>query len=244
MRGGGVDQLMPDPRPFSHILFDLDRTLTFYPVPTAGVVTSTFARLGISISSLGSAEDIASRYDALWVALERDADSADELRLAAWRRLIAERGLPADGLAERISAEYGVVRRANGVRLFDGVRELLRDLRAAGYRLALLTNGLSDAQWDKIRSLEIEPCFDAIAVAGDTGLYKPDRRAFAALLDRLHAKPHRSLFVGDSYETDIVGAHAAGLATAWVRPEGTPVPGNLMPQYAVPGVLDVRAVVL
>jgi HAD superfamily hydrolase (TIGR01549 family) len=229
---------------FSHILFDLDHTLSYYPLSTVGVLVATFERLRLSLEPFGPAHDLASRYDALWVALERGAESTDELRLAVWRRLLMERGLSTDGLAERIAAEYGAVRRANGVRLFDGARELLSDLRAAGYGLGLLTNGLSDGQWEKIRSLRIEPHFDAVVVAGDVNVYKPDPRAFAVLLDRLGARAPTALFVGDSYEMDVLGAHAAGLAAAWVRPEGTPLPGDVVPRFAFSRAVDVREVVL
>ena len=235
---------MTGQRTFSHILFDLDHTLSYYPLSTAGVVAATFDRLQLSLEPFGPAHDLASRYDALWVALERDAESTDELRLAVWRRLLMKRGLSPDGLAVRIAAEYGAVRRANGVCLFDGARELLSDLRAAGYGLGLLTNGLSDGQWEKIRFLRIEPHFDAIVVAGDVDVYKPDPRAFAVLLDRLGAHAPKALFVGDSYEMDVLGAHAAGLATAWVRPEGTPLPGDVVPRFAFPRAVDVREVVL
>ncbi len=235
---------MPDSRAFTHIVFDLDHTLTFYPMSTAGVVAATFDRLGLPLGSIGTAEDLASRYDALWVALERGAESADGLRRAVWRKLLAERGFPADGLAERVAVEYGTLRRANGVRLFDGVRQLLSDLRAAGYGLGLLTNGLSDVQWEKIHSLDIEPLFDAVIVAGDVGLFKPDLRAFAALLGRLGAVPSRTLFVGDSYDMDVVGAHSAGLAVAWICPEGTPLPGDVVPRFVFPSVLGLREVAL
>ncbi len=235
---------MPDRRPFSHILFDLDHTLAYYPLPTAGVIAETFLRLDIPLTSLGAPDEVATLYDNLWVELERGIRTADELRLAVWRRLLASRGLLANGVAERIAAEYGATRRAHDVRLFDGVRELLAELRRAGYGLGLLTNGLSDAQWDKIHSTRIEPFFDAILVAGDAGLYKPDPLAFAALLERLGASRDRALFVGDSYEMDILGAEAAGIACAWIRPAGTPIPGPVVPDYQFANVLDVREVAL
>jgi HAD superfamily hydrolase (TIGR01549 family) len=243
-RGGGIDQLMPDSRTFTHIVFDLDHTLTFYPMTTAGVVAATFARLGLTLAEEVPVEDLASTYDKLWVSLERSAESADALRLAVWRRLLAERGLPDDNLAGRIAVEYGAIRRANGVQLFDGARQLLLDLRTAGYGLGLLTNGLSDVQWEKIRSLGLEASFDSILVAGDVGVFKPDSRVFAMLLDRLAALASRTLFVGDSYEMDVVGASAAGLETAWIRPLGAPLPGRVVPGFAFPNIQGLRGVVL
>lgn len=235
---------MPDQGTFSHILFDLDHTLTFYPLSTAGVVAETFARLGLPLAPLGSADELARRYDALWVALQRDARTIDELRLAVWRRLLAEAGGSPDGQAEKVATAYGIVRRENGARLIDGVPNLLSELRAAGYGLGLLTNGEPYAQWETIRSLGVEPLFDVVLVAGDIGLYKPDPRAFAVLLDRLGASPEAALFVGDSYEADVMGAHAAGIRSAWIRPAETPRPGAVAPEYEISSVLDVRGIAL
>jgi HAD superfamily hydrolase (TIGR01549 family) len=164
--------------------------------------------------------------------------------LLVWKRLLAARGLAGDGLAERVAAEYGRLRRVHGVRPYDGVPALLEDLRAAGYGLGLLTNGLSDAQWDKIRSTGLAPRFAAVLVAGDVGLYKPDPQAFEALLGRLGAPRERALFVGDSYEMDVVGAAAAGIACAWVRADGAPLPGPIVPQIQLSSVLGVREVAL
>jgi len=234
---------MPDRSPFSHILFDLDRTLAYYPLPTAEIVAQTFARLELPLDPWGSAAELGGRYDDLWVELEREAASVSALRRAVWDRVLAERGQPAPGLAERVADAYGLLRAASGIRLFDGADALLRDLRAAGFGLGLLTNGCV-GQWEKIHALGVEPLFDAVAVAGDLRLYKPDARAFSSLLDRLGARPAATLFVGDSYELDIVGAHGAGMSTAWIRPAATCPPGDVVPDFGWESVLELREVVL
>jgi len=41
---------------------------------------------------------------------------------------------------------------------------------------------------------------------------KPDRRAFTEACRRIDANPAQVLMVGDNYETDILGARAAGLS--------------------------------
>jgi HAD superfamily hydrolase (TIGR01549 family) len=235
---------MAKPRAFSHLLFDLDHTLTYYPLSTAGVVAQSLQRLGLSAASFGSAESAATRYDALWVALQKDARTADELRRAIWERIVAESGLTSEGLAKQIATEYTAVRDAHGPRLVEGARELLSELRDAGYGLGLLTNGEGYLQWQTIRAFALEPLFDVLVVCGDIGAYKPEPRAFSTLLDRLGAAPAQALFVGDSYEMDIVGAHGVGLATAWIRPNGTPRPGSVVPTYEFASVLGVREAAL
>ena len=93
---------------------------------------------------------------------------------------------------------------------------LLADLKPK-YKLGLYTNGPSDLQWEKIRALGFDEVIDTIIVAGDVGIYKPDPRAFALLLGDMAVTAKQTLFVGDTYDADIVGAHDAGMYTAWVN---------------------------
>jgi HAD superfamily hydrolase (TIGR01549 family) len=99
------------------------------------------------------------------------------------------------------------------------VTDLLNSL-GRRYRLGLLTNGSTEMQWPKVRDLDLEPLFHTIIVAGDHGVYKPDGEAFRLLAERLGTHPDRTLFVGDNYESDVRGAHEAGMRTAWLRHPG------------------------
>ncbi|MEW5827015.1 MAG: HAD family hydrolase [Candidatus Bipolaricaulota bacterium] len=229
---------------FSHVLFDLDQTLATYALTTSDIVSVVWNRLAISPDEVGPPTELAARYDALWVRLERSASSGEALRRSIWSSVLRERGQTSPSLAERIAAEHGALRRSTGARLLEGVVELLSNLRGAGYGLGLLTNGLSDVQWEKIRALRVDVLVDQVSVAGDTGVYKPDPQAFRDLLSRLDAAAETSLFVGDSYEADVVGAIDCGMAAAWVRPSGTPVPGPHVPGFAVERATDLRSVLL
>ncbi len=53
---------------------------------------------------------------------------------------------------------------------------------------------------------------------------KPDPAIFLRALGALRASAGESLFVGDSYQIDVVGAHAAGMRVAWLdrRRNGMP----------------------
>ncbi len=222
----------------THIAFDLDFTLCAYALTTAQVITKAFARCLVDANAIGRAGDLADEYDALWRELERTATSVHELRLDVWRRILRGRGV-GDTLAAPIATAYGEIRRETGVRLFDGVPEMLARLGARGYRLGLLTNGLSEMQWEKIRNLNLERHFDVLVIAGDIGWSKPDGRAFAVLLDRLGARPAEALFVGDSYALDIVGAHDAGMRTAWISPHGAISPGPVAPDYVLSSAVEI-----
>ena len=57
---------------------------------------------------------------------------------------------------------------------------------------------------------------DTVVDSGYVGLRKPDPEIFALALRQLSCRPADALHVGDSFEKDIVGAHQAGLRTAWL----------------------------
>lgn len=82
------------------------------------------------------------------------------------------------------------------------------------YRLGIV----SDAQRlfcnPELRSLRIENFFDAIVISSDYGFRKPDPRLFQIALAVLDVPPSRAAYIGNNYETDFLGAKAAGLAVA------------------------------
>jgi HAD superfamily hydrolase (TIGR01662 family) len=92
----------------------------------------------------------------------------------------------------------------------EHVRPTLEQLKAAGYRLALLSNR-RDPLHDEIERLGLSDLFEFVLAAGETGWWKPDPRIFKDLLQRLELEPQVSVYIGDNYFADIVGARAVGL---------------------------------
>jgi HAD superfamily hydrolase (TIGR01509 family) len=116
-----------------------------------------------------------------------------------------------------------------------GAVEGLRALRAAGWLIALVTNGDEDEQRTKLRN-GMDEAFDTICFSGTEGIRKPDRRIFERAAERLGRPVDGAWVVGDSLEADIGGAAGLGLSSIWVswgRPE--PV-GGARPTHVVPHV--------
>jgi putative hydrolase of the HAD superfamily len=93
-----------------------------------------------------------------------------------------------------------------------GVRSSLAELRARGLRLAVVSN------WDislhgHLAELDLVHFFDAVVCSADVGIEKPDPRIFARALERLGARPERTIHVGDG-RSDAEGARAAGITFA------------------------------
>lgn len=98
--------------------------------------------------------------------------------------------------------------------LFDGVTETLRELHDAGLKVAIVSNLTTHIQLRKIDHLGIESSVDYLLTSEETGREKPSSVMFTLPLARLDLRTSEVLFVGDSVESDIVGANAVGLETA------------------------------
>ncbi len=82
----------------------------------------------------------------------------------------------------------------------------------------VLTNGAGHQQRAKLERHGLEAVVDAVIVSGDVGMRKPDRRIFDRARRALPADDY--VYVGDSYEEDIVGARDAGFRTVYVVEDG------------------------
>lgn len=86
---------------------------------------------------------------------------------------------------------------------------LLGDVRAAGIRVAVLTNG-TDTIHDELATVGLTDAFDQVFCSWFIGIAKPDMRVFTHVCDTLLVDPARVLFIDDS-PANVVGAAAAGL---------------------------------
>ncbi|HWJ46919.1 MAG TPA: HAD family hydrolase [Candidatus Udaeobacter sp.] len=98
---------------------------------------------------------------------------------------------------------------ANWDQILPGTREAL-DRIAERYAIAVISNadGRIDAVLDRCGICD---CFAGITDSGNVGHEKPHPAIFAAALQQMNADPAESLYVGDVYSVDYVGALNAGM---------------------------------
>jgi putative hydrolase of the HAD superfamily len=187
------------------VLFDLDGTL----FDRDSAVRDLFAAQYRAFQGvLGGVEP--ERYVERLLELD-DHGHADKRTVFA--RLVRELGLDSalgDALTEHFREVYS---KFGGP--FPDALATLRELRARGIALALVTNGRTDTQAAKVSRLGLEPLLDATLISESEGLRKPDRRIFERALARIGVAPEHAWHVGDHPMADVAGAHAAGLTAIW-----------------------------
>jgi len=161
--------------------------------------------------------------------LEHHDSGVDDVALALLRDRCAEvlgaglraagvqlRGLPASELRAALLA-------ALRFRPYDEVPGALAELRAAGHRLVVVSN------WDvslheMLRATGLDGLVDAAISSAEAGERKPAPGIFRRALE-LAGGPDRgrpALHAGDSLESDVAGALAAGLRSVLVARAGPP----------------------
>lgn len=94
--------------------------------------------------------------------------------------------------------------------LYDDVLPALAELRAMGLGIVLLSNVMGSAAPPAGSAPPLDTAVDATYYSCDIGYAKPDPRAFHEVARRIGVDAHRILHVGDSADTDVGGAIAAG----------------------------------
>jgi phosphoglycolate phosphatase len=100
--------------------------------------------------------------------------------------------------------------------VFPGVREGLRALRQAGYRLGCVTNKPELAASALLDIHALAPWFDVVVAGDSLAQMKPDPAPLLHACRVLHASPGRCMLVGDS-PVDVAAARAAQMPVYIVR---------------------------
>jgi putative hydrolase of the HAD superfamily len=222
------------------ILFDLDDTLIrAYAQPE-----EAWRRLLHYFSAHLEAHD-APAVEAVRVAIMEESRAfwSDQAAAAKWRlnipearRLAVRAGLQRVGrndnaLADRIADAFTEMRR-NEYRLYPDAHATVDALRAAGVKLALVTNGASDMQRAKIERFDLAHRFHHIQIEGEFGQGKPEPAVYRHALERLGCAACDAWMVGDNYEWEVVAPQKLGMFGIWYDPYDAGIPHNAAAQPA------------
>jgi putative hydrolase of the HAD superfamily len=230
------------------VLFDLDDTLhddTFaYQSAAEEVAREVAAEHGVDALALKAA--YVAEAEGFWQRLSpKDLKvKLSRVRASMWQNALESVGVASPEVAEQSAERYNAYR-SKYYTLFPGAVDLLKTLRERGMKLGIVTNGLSETHREKIALLRISEYFDAIFLADEVGMIKPDPLLFAHACRTLGGAPAHSAMVGDRYDRDIRGALEAGLFTIWLNVRDEELPAGAQPPDATCSTIaDVGRILL
>ncbi len=178
-------------------LIDLDGTLLDTAPDLAAAANATLAELGRAPLPAQAVRDFVGKGIAHLVRRALEASSGAPPDEATFEAACA-----------RFAAHYA---RLNGgaAQPFDGVRDGLAAMRAAGLRLACVTNKLARFTEPLLAASGLRAYFDAVVTSDRAGARKPDPAIFLDACRRLGVLPGEACVIGDS-SNDGEAARAAG----------------------------------
>jgi putative hydrolase of the HAD superfamily len=197
------------------VLFDFDGTLVFHEPDSFAVISSFCAEIGQALSE--GRERLGRRTRHQYFAdpaMRNDLSSmtTDEFWHHFNRRMLEAVGVEGDldELAREVQARIVDVEMT--YHCPNEGCHTLEELRARGYGLGLITNrGNVDRFYELLDQVALRHHFDATLASGEVGISKPEPGIFDVALERIGATADESVYVGDNYWADVVGARRAGV---------------------------------
>lgn len=217
---------------YEAVLLDLDGTLCEYVRTKDDLLAHAFGELGVEPPF--SARAYAERVDRY---AER-AETMLERRRLCFADLAAENDADPE-LGREAADVYADARDHSNVAFLDGGQAALDTLRER-YPLGMVTNGDPTMQDQKIDGLGIREYFQTVVYASYDTPAKPHPEPFEAALSAMDLDRESTVYVGNNYEADVVGAANAGLDAILVGDDAVTDDVEPVAHVSTPGdVLDV-----
>lgn len=129
--------------------------------------------------------------------------------------------------------------------LIPGAAELLRELSAREYPVALVADGFADTFYNVFRQHGIEHYFDTMVISELLGVEKPDPLMFETAVRYFEATGDFAnvVMVGNNLERDILGANRYGIISVWMdwAPRRRKIPREALeePDYTIRAPLEL-----
>lgn len=199
---------------YNTVLFDVDGTLLDFEAAEREGVRHVLQSQGIEPT-----DELTSRYRCIsggyWKAFERGEISREQIMGHRFADFFETVGLAVDGaVLEQMFREQ---LNQHAV-LLEGALEICEYLKGR-YRMYIVTNGISETQYQRLAVSGLDQFFDDIFVSEDAMSQKPQRAYFDYCFSKIpDADPQQMLIVGDSLSSDIKGGNTAGIDTCWYNP--------------------------
>lgn len=206
------------------ILIDLDDTLWATQQNNKEAIRELYTEEGWS-RGYASFDAFYNRYypnnEELWRQYRHGLISKSELTLQRFRHPLE---LVKDFSDEEILElnDRFLDRTAQKSGLIEGAVELL-DYLSTLYKLVIVSNGFVEVQHRKMESAGIIHYFEHVVLSEEVGVSKPNKEIFDHALALSHTRRSEAIYIGDSWDADIIGAQNARMTSIWYNPRGLPI---------------------
>jgi HAD superfamily hydrolase (TIGR01549 family) len=216
-----------DPEKLTTVIFDLDGTLRQSVPSGEDVFLDYAASLGAPITPevRNKARRWAHDYWADSECLLIDVKAYGKVSGDFWENY-ARRQLQAMGVSDKQAKEWAPLVHQHIKENYDpedvipeDVTPTLQALREANLTIGVVTNRENPVD-EYLHEVGLADHLDFFFAAGDIGAWKPAPEIFYYALGLANAKPQESVYIGDNYYADVLGASNANIQPILIDPDG------------------------
>ena len=206
------------------IFFDLDNTLWDFNASAQSALTVVYEQYlrGLGVNEEAWRQVYNRHNNELWEQYRQGKANSDDVKVQRFARSFAELGashLPASEIAPDFLQSL-----VQNTMLFPSVVETLTSLSRA-YTLGVITNGFA-ASKERLGVLGLDKIFSYLITSETVGVPKPRPDMFLHALNSVGCLPGEFAYVGDDYDTDVIGAKAAGVQAILFNHKGEDLSGR------------------
>ena len=119
------------------------------------------------------------------------------------------------------------------ITMLDEMRMTLDFLKSKNVPMGVITNGPTEHQLKQVRKLGLSDYIEpqCVIVSQATGFQKPEKEIFNLAAEQFEMNPETTLYVGDSYDNDVMGAVNGGWRALWFNHRGRSIKPGTKPVY-------------
>lgn len=210
---------------YRHLFFDLDNTLYDFSTNAYLAMKEAFIQIGL-YEKLPSFDIYFEYYtsvnDELWSLYREKKISKDFLRIERFKRTLSKFYISPEISYTEIDDLYLKIM-STQTNLFPETIEVLQELKKRGYYLHIITNGFKEVQKEKLENTGLNKFVTNVFISEEIKSPKPSREIFEWSVKSSNARKRESLMIGDSWDSDIVGAKKFGIDQVFFNPERTDI---------------------
>lgn len=229
------------------VLFDLDDTLFDHSAAYKRGVYETIRQFPI-LEELDQCEFLrifSNHNHRLWLKFSSKELNFQEFSIMRMENTLADLDLSVSDEVIKLIVKTFQATYLRSIKPDIEVKVLLTNLLER-VMIGIVTNGTAFNAYEKVECLELSDIFpeSSVIISERIGYSKPHEEIFQHALDVFNSEAKRTLFIGDNYFTDIMGAELIGMDTVWINKYDYEVPNEFHPAYIIKHVLDLEELII
>ncbi|WP_353458276.1 YjjG family noncanonical pyrimidine nucleotidase [Staphylococcus coagulans] len=218
------------------ILFDFDDTLVDFDDAEVKAYDHLMAVYQVP-KALHNYKAFKKINQAHWEAFQRGEITKQEVLCHRFIETFSTYQMEVDGYEADVTFRDGLA--LVPIKWLEGIEKVLDDLKSK-YKIAIVTNGVTDTQKRRIAQTDLKTFVDSIFISDEIGAQKPRVEFFDAVFNVFDQyEKNDFLIVGDSLTSDIQGGINAGIDTCWYNHRQLHNKTAIKPTYTIQHIQDL-----